>query len=162
MIRDLQEAHRVIKGSYASSFEDLIKVIKTDSFISSKAIESASGALTYQTVKIPAIDSVKLQGFVLDSISYVPFSKDTKFDIETGTLLIDSEGQNVGLESKNPQDPDSEEILIKEPVVKVGTLIRTYMGDYADEKYLKYDSEYEPDSMKFFGSLSKPTIKGNW
>jgi hypothetical protein len=47
-------------------------------------------------------------------------------------------------------------------VVEVGTKWKNFMGKFADPKYGKYDSRYDPNGTIKFGDMLKPNISGNW
>lgn len=72
-IRDAQEAHRVVTGKYANSFDDLTKFIENERF----TITSQRDTSWTEYDKTFKIDVLK-QGVVVDTLGYVPV-KDSLF-----------------------------------------------------------------------------------
>jgi hypothetical protein len=145
-IRTAQEIYRTITGQFASSFEALSYTLKNDSIPFEKIIgdpddptnaDKFQRFLTYS----PAIDSIKALGINLDSLQFIPFSNGMTFDIEADTI----EYQKTTVS-----------------VVEVGTKWKNFMGKFADPKYGKYDSRYDPNKTIKFGDMMKPNISGNW
>lgn len=65
-IRDAQEAHRVVTGKYASSFDDLTKFIENEKF----TITTQRDTSWVEFDKVFKIDVLK-QGVVVDTLGYV-------------------------------------------------------------------------------------------
>lgn len=146
-IREAQEMHRSITGKFSNDFDSLSHVLRTDSIIRNEKIvvdqedpENKELWVT-ETVKIPAIDSVRTLGFNLDSLRYVPYTDGLKFSIQADTMTY-------------------QKTLVS--VVEVGTRWKDFMGEYANPKYKKYDDSYEPMAMLKFGDMNKPSIGGSW
>ena len=89
----------------------------------------------------PAIDSINALGINLDSLKYIPFSDGMAFEIAADTI----EYQKTTVS-----------------VVEVGTKWKNFMGRYADPRYGKYDSKYDPNKTIKFGDMLKPNLSGNW
>ena len=145
-IRTAQEIYRNIKGVFASDFDSLSYVLTNDSIPFEKIIgdpddptnaDKFQRFLTYS----PAIDTIRALGINLDSLRYIPFSDGMVFDIAADT--IEYQKTIVG-------------------VVEVGTKWKNFMGPFADPRYSKYDSKYDPNKTIKFGDMLKPNISGNW
>lgn len=145
-IRKTQEIYRTIKGQFASDFDSLSYVLTNDSIPFEKIIgdpddptnaDKFQRFLTYS----PAIDSIKALGINLDSLRFIPFSGGKSFDIAADTI----EYQKTTVS-----------------VVEVGTKWKNFMGKFADPRYAKYDSRYDPNKTIKFGDMNKPNLSGNW
>ena len=145
-IRKAQEIYRSITGEFASSFEQLKDTLTLDSIPFEKIIgdpDDPTNADKFQRfiTYSPAIDSIRAMGINLDSLQYVPFSNGISFEIAADTI----EYQKTTVS-----------------VVEVGTKWKNFMGKFADPKYGKYDSRYDPNKTIKFGDMFKPNISGNW
>lgn len=145
-IRRAQEIYRGITGEFASSFEDLANTLTNDSIPFEKIIgdpDDPTNADKFQrfVTYTPAIDSIRALGINLDSLRYIPFGGGKSFEIAADTI----EYQKTTVS-----------------VVEVGTKWKNFMGKYADPKYGKYDSRYDPNKTIKFGDMFKPNISGNW
>lgn len=145
-IRKAQEIYRSITGEFASSFEQLKDTLTLDSIPFEKIIgdpDDPTNADKFQrfVTYTPAIDTIKALKINLDSLRYIPFSNGMSFDIAADTI----EYQKTTVS-----------------VVEVGTKWKNFMGKYADPKYGKYDSRYDPNKTIKFGDMMKPNISGNW
>ncbi len=145
-IKASQEIYRTIKGTFAGSFEELINVLKTEK-IPFEKIENDPSDPTNEdkfirsTSYSPAIDTIKAMGINLDSIPFVPFTNGLKFEITADTI----EYQSTTV-----------------PVVQVGTKWKTFMGEFGDPKYKKYDKYFDPEKLLKFGDMTTPNLNGNW
>ncbi len=145
-IRTAQEAYRNIKGVFASSFDDLANVLKTDSFMVISIIgdpddPNFTGEIIYDTTYMAARDSIVSMGINVDSLRYVPFGEGAAFDIQADTITYQS--TNV-------------------PVVEVGVRREIFMGPFADPRFARYDNSYDPRSVVKFGNMNAPNVSGNW
>ncbi len=145
-IRTTQEAFRNIKGGFANSFDSLSYVLETDSFSIISVIGDPddpdfTGEIIYDTTYMPAIDSIKAMGINLDSLRFVPFGNGAEFEIQADTITYQS--TNV-------------------PVVEVGVRRKYFMGPYADPRFARYDTSYDPNSYIKFGNMNAPNLSGNW
>ncbi|MCR9289091.1 MAG: hypothetical protein NXI23_17080 [Bacteroidetes bacterium] len=145
-IREAQEAFRGVTGGFAGDFDTLQLVLERDSFVIVSIIgdpddANFTGEITYDTTKIPAIDSVRALGLQLDSLRYVPYGKGEMFEIASDTLTYQKTMVNV---------------------VEVGTIYKVFMGEYASNRFKKYDDRYNPGKAMKFGDLNKPTVAGSW
>ena len=145
-IRKAQEIYRTITGQFAPTFEALIDTLTHDSIPFEKIIgdpDDPTNADKFQrfVTYTPAIDSINALGINLDSLRYIPFSGGKSFDIAADTI----EYQKTTVS-----------------VVEVGTKWKNFMGKFADPRYGKYDSRYDPNKTIKFGDMLKPNISGNW
>ena len=88
-----------------------------------------------------AIDSINRMGINLDSLRFVPYGHGVVFDIQADTLTYQKTKVNV---------------------VQVGVRKKEFMGEWADERFAKYDNRYDPNAMLKFGDMSAPNTSGNW
>ncbi|HMO38719.1 MAG TPA: hypothetical protein PKC76_07515 [Saprospiraceae bacterium] len=145
-IRKAQEAFRDIKGGFAPTFDSLRHVLMNDSFRIVQVFgdpddPNYTGAITYDTLYYPAIDSIRALGINLDSLRFVPFGRGEVFEIQADTLTYQSTLVNV---------------------VEVGVRRSVFMGPYADPRYARYDKAYNPNSIIKFGTMTAPNLSGNW
>lgn len=145
-IRKAQEIYRTITGEFAPSFAALSNTLKNDSIPFEKIIgdpDDPTNADKFQrfVTFTPAIDSIRALGINLDSLQFIPFGGGKSFDIAADTI----EYQKTTVS-----------------VVEVGTKWKNFMGKFADPKYGKYDSRYDPNKTIKFGDMLKPNISGNW
>lgn len=146
-IRKMQEFYRDIKdGAFAPTFDSLAYVLRNGEFRNIKVIgdpddPNFQGEITYDTSYIPAIDTIEALGINLDSLAYVPYGEGARFEIQADTLTYQSTLVNV---------------------VQVGVPIKTFMGQFGDPKYARYDNSYKPNNLIKFGDMTKPNLAGNW
>ncbi len=144
-IRKAQEAYRGVTGKFAPTFEALTETLKNGRFAivqkNGDADDVNATKITYDTSYVAAIDSVKALGIELDGIALVPYGDGAKFDIQADTVTYQS-------------------ALVD--VVMVGTPYSTFMGEFKDPKFKKYDEKYDPKKKIKFGDLSKPILTGSW
>lgn len=147
-IRQAQEHYRSITGSFADSFQKLSDTLTVGEF----RIINVQGdpddpnfdisMITYDTAYFPALDSMQSLGINLDSLEYVPYAPSgTKFDIKADTI----EYQKTEVH-----------------VCEVGIQRKVFMGEYGDERFAKYDKNYDPNARIKFGDLNSPNTSGNW
>ena len=145
-IRTTQEIYFKMTGEYAPTFDVLVNAMTNDSipFIkltndpddpqnSEKFIET----ITYS----PALDSIKALGIDLAVLSKVPYANNLDFEITSDTMEYQS--TNVW-------------------VTEVGTKWKNFMGEFADPRFSKYDSKYDPNVTIKFGDMNKPSLAGSW
>ena len=146
-IRTAQECYRGITGKFASSFDSLTYVLKNDSFLIVKIIgdpDDPTGGNFVRTESYRhAADSLQTLGLLdkLDDFASVPFSNGELFELQADTLTYQKALVNV---------------------VECRTRYKSFMGDYADPKYAKYDNTYDPSNYVKFGDMSAPNLNGNW
>jgi hypothetical protein len=148
-IRKAQEMYRDITGNFAPNFDTLIDVLTNGRFTRIAVIgdpddPNFTGEITYDTSYTAAIDSVRALGMDLSTLRYVPTFSDTEqaqFMIAADT--IEYQSTTVA-------------------VVEVGTPWKSFMGEYADARFAKYDQNFSPTKMIKFGDLNKPNLSGNW
>ncbi len=147
-IRDAQNIYRdVTGGMFAGNWDTLKTVLKEGQMRYISIVGDPDDPdfdinnLQRDTAYRPAIELVQEKGISLDSLEYVPFSNGATFSIAADTLTYQSTKVNV---------------------VEVGTTYKTFMGQFADPAYAKYDKRYDPNKVIRFGDLTKPTTAGSW
>ena len=144
-IRTAQKLYRTITDTFATNFDDLERVLTTGRFeiIQVTGDRDAVGAeVSYDTLYVPAKDSIAAIGLNVKNLAKVPFSNGKKFDIYAAQ--IDQQGVTI-------------------PVVEVSTQWGDFMGkEYRKKKYAKYDKNYSPTNKLKFGSRRKANLAGNW
>lgn len=145
-IRQAQEMYRGITGEFAHSFDTLKQVLTEGQFELVSVTGDADdpnfkGKIQYSSTFVAAIDSVRTLGMNLDALSTIPLSNGQKFDIKADTLTYQSTLVNV---------------------VEVGTSYKTFMGEYGDPRFARYDNSYDPNKYIKFGDMNKPNLSGNW
>lgn len=114
-IRNAQEAYNSVYGKYTSSFDTLIKFIKTDSlivtrregevpdstFLKAKNVMKdairmaiAEGSLKIDTFRVSTLDSL-FKGKEINNLGIIPFSNNKKFDMDTAT--VDAGGVKINV-----------------------------------------------------------------
>ena len=146
-IRTAQQLYRDAEGTegFAKSFDSLTYVLREGripivSITGDPDDPNFDGTITYDTTYVAAYDSIQVLGVNLDSLPYVPFGGGT-FEIYADTTRYQS-------------------TLVD--VVEVSTRYRNFMGAYADERFQRYDSGYDPGALLKFGNRSTPSLSGNW
>ncbi len=145
-IRSTQEMYRDITGVFASNFDTLKQVLRNENFMEVRILGDPDDpdfdpTTAYDTIYMPAIDSIQKLGIDLDRLEYVPYTEDVVFDIAADTIDYQS---------------------TKVPVVQVGIPYKEFMGRFADSRFKRYDQRYDPNKPIKFGDLSKPSLAGNW
>lgn len=147
-IREAQTIYRdVTGGKFAGSWDTLKQVLREGDMMYINIIGDPDDPnfdianLQRDTSYRPAIELVQEKQINLDSLEYVPYSQGETFTIAADTLTYQSTLVNV---------------------VEVGTQYKTFMGQFADPAYAKYDQRYDPEKVIRFGDLTKPTTAGSW
>lgn len=145
-IREAQKVYFGITGQYAHTFDTLREVLQSGQIMFEKVEGDPDDPenmdkVTRDTTYTPAIDSINAMGIKLDSMEYVPFGNGEKFSIDADTTTYQQTLVNV---------------------VQVGTFWKTFMGEFANPRYMQYDDSYEPSASVRFGNMSKPQLSGNW
>lgn len=146
-IRSAQQIYREISGgAYAKSFDELINTIKNEripivSVFGDPDDPNFTGEIRYDTIYKAAIDTARALGINVDSLRYIPFSGGKEFGISADTTTYQK---------------------TQVYVVEVTAPYRDFMGKYADERYARYDNTYDPNKTMKFGSMSQPSLSGNW
>ena len=151
-LRNLQVAHLKEKLHYAENCSQLIRFAKQDSIQIVKflvnqndtnAVNNAlkSGSALIDTIYIPVADKIYGKGnnINLDSICYVPFSKDT-FSIKIG--YVERNGKEI-------------------KVMLIQTEKRIFVENL-DIFPENFDNLVAPKPTLTVGSLREPTTEGNW
>ena len=145
-IRTCQEIYRDITGEFAADFDSLSYTLRTDSIPFRQVLEDPEfpgdpEKFIVNTILSSALDSINSMGIDLASLSDVPFSNNAKFSIVADTITYQK--TNVW-------------------VTEVMTKYNEFMGEYADNRYMKYDDTYNPKNNIGFGSMNSPNLEGNW
>lgn len=144
-IRKAQEAYRGVTGKFAATFEALVDTLNTGRFMRIQVYGDVDDVnqkdVRYDTTYMPAIDSIKALGIELEGLSLVPYGDGAKFDIQADTVTYQS-------------------ALVD--VVQVGTAWETFMGEFKDARFKKYNERYDPKKKIKFGDLGKPILTGSW
>jgi len=145
-IRVAQDVYRSVTSTFAPNFDTLEYVLKNGKV----AVYKVNGdpddptnvdAFTIDTSYYNAIDTIVAMGINVDSLRYVPYSNNAVFEIYADTISYQKTTVSV---------------------VEVGVKKKKFMGMYADPKYSRYDSRYNPEDMVKFGSRTEPNTAGNW
>ncbi|MBN2166253.1 MAG: hypothetical protein JW717_08270 [Marinilabiliaceae bacterium] len=119
-IRDAQVAYKSVYNRFTSSFDTLVNFLKTDSLplikmegtLTDSMIEAgitelkaiAMGLIKRDTINISVMDTIVGNKYNVDSLRYVPFSKNTEFEMGSSSITTIS-GVNVQVfEAKTPND----------------------------------------------------------
>ena len=145
-IRVAQECYRGIKGGFAPSFEELTSTLKNDSFLIVKITgdpDDPDGEFIRTESYRMAADSMRSLGLYdkLDNFAMVPNSDGAKFEMQADTMTY-------------------QKTLVQ--VVECRTKFASFMGEYSDPKYSKYDNTYSPSNYVKFGDMGSPNLGGNW
>jgi hypothetical protein len=146
-LRRGQELYRTVTGgNFAGNWDDYKNVLRTGKIPTIKVEgdpddPNFTGTVTYDTSYTDAIETVRANGWNLDSMMYIPYGNGKTFDIQADTISYQKTIVNV---------------------VEVGTKRSAFMGRFADESYKRYDARYEPNSVIKFGDMNKPNTSGNW
>lgn len=151
-LRDLQVAHLKEKRNYAENCDQLINFAKKDSIqivkflVNQNDTNAVNKALKYgkplvDTIYLPVADKIygKTHNINLDSICYVPFSKDT-FTLKNG--YVERNGKEIKL-----------------------MLIQTEKRIFVENLNIfpeNFDNLVAPKPTLTVGSLKEPTTEGNW
>lgn len=142
-IRTLQVAFKSRHGKFTSSLDSLIDFYKNGTITVVKQVGSMDDSLAVaqkrvfrDSIKIAVKDTLlKREGFVIDSIAYIPFSGGKKFEVNSVTKIVS--GVNVPLfEANAPYDllllglkrqlivnlKSDKETINKYPGLKVGSV----------------------------------------
>ncbi len=147
-IQVAQDIHKLATGNYANSFDSLAYNILNDSVpIIKLEADPADPNNPDRFIKTISYKNAKDSLFSLigavniDSLRYIPFGKGATFDIQADTLTHQGTLINV---------------------LEVGTRYSTFMGQFADQRFKKYDKFYDPDKLIKFGDMNSPNTNGNW
>ncbi len=145
-IRTAQEVYRDVTGLFAPSFDTLVSVLRTGKVPVISATQDPNNpddpdAILHDTTYHDAMEVVKSKQLILDSLQYIPYGNGKSFTIFADT--IDYQKTKV-------------------PVVEVSAKYKDFMGKYADPKYAKTNSNFDPDAVIKFGDRNKPSTSGNW
>ena len=148
-IRSAQLAFKEKKNRFASSFEELIPVIKKDSFILTQRTDTM--VEFYNTIyremqfkdtmlidtlgKVSILDSLFQSNYNIDSLKYVPFSDDKIFDLKSGTINKSKINVHVFEAKANRED---------------------YLND------LNKDLIQRSAKDLIIGSMTEASLNGNW
>ncbi|MEL6924571.1 MAG: hypothetical protein AAFO94_11030 [Bacteroidota bacterium] len=145
-VRKAQELYRSITGKFAHNFDTLTDVLTNGQFalvsVEGDPDDPSGQGVVYDTSYVPARDSMRALGLNVDSLRYVPYSvNNTEFEIQADTLTYQKTLVNV---------------------VEVGVSRTKYLGEYADERFKRYDNSFDPFKVIKFGNMNAPNLSGNW
>ncbi len=145
-IRVAQEHYRGITGAeFADSFQKLKDTLTHGTFLKIKVEgdkdDPLNNTIIRDTTFVAASDSIPKLGLNLDSLAFIPYGNGAQFEIAADTITYQKTLVNV---------------------VEVKTKWNTFMGQFADDKYKRYDEFYDPEDYLKFGDMTKPNISGNW
>jgi len=117
-IRKAQKAYKSVYGEFIGSFDTLIEFVKsdslrlvrmegslTDSMIEEGLTEKTAlerGIIQRDTIRVSVKDSLLGENYIVDSLQYVPFTKQEKFQMDA-TILETQSGVDVPVfEAKVP------------------------------------------------------------
>ena len=148
-IRSAQLAFKEKRNRFASSFEELIPLIKKDSFILTQRTDTM--VEFYNTIyremqfkdtilidtlgKVSILDSLFQSTYNIDSLKYVPFSDDKIFDLKSGTINKSKINVHVFEAKANKED---------------------YLND------LNKDLIQRSAKDLIIGSMTEASLNGNW
>ena len=148
-IRSAQLAFKERKNRFASSFEELIPVIKKDSFILTQRTDTMvefyntiyremqfKDTILIDTIgKVSILDSLFQSTYNIDSLKYIPFSDDKIFDLKSGTINKSKINVHVFEAKANKED---------------------YLND------LNKDLIQRSSKDLILGSMTEASLNGNW
>lgn len=150
-VRTAQQAFKSITGHYANDFDTLSDVLTNGQFKIETVIGNADAgeSVIRKESFVSAADSMATLGIETsaDALSKVPFGEGATFQMAAKQIEYQSTEVSV---------------------VEVKVPWKTFMGEYANSKYKRYDSTYNPDDATEknyflkFGDLNKPTLNANW
>lgn len=146
-IREAQKVYRdVTGGEFAANFDTLNQVLRTGkipqiSVFGDLDDPNFQGEIRFDTSYTPAIKVIDSLNINLDSIRYIPFANGKTFAMQADTITYQSTLVNV---------------------TEVRTSFKEFMGKFAADKYKRYDKNYDPTKVLKFGSMSSPSLSGNW
>ena len=146
-VRQAQQLYRDVTGQgFAPTFDTLQEVLRNGripivSVYGDVDDPNFDGEIRYDTIYKSAYDSIQALGIVLDSLPYIPYTGGEKFEIWADTVTYQS-------------------TLVD--VVEVKTYYKSFMGEYADPRFARYDQAYDPNKPLKFGNRSSPSLSGNW
>lgn len=88
-VRKAQFAYKDVKNKFADNWDSLIHTIKYDNFEIIKTIgdpNDSSIVTTYDTILIPVMDSVFKEKVCIDSLKFIPYTKDAIFDLQASSI----------------------------------------------------------------------------
>ena len=145
-VADAQKKFKQERGRYAANFPELINFIENDSLTIIKAIGNVPDSLTEveavelgivirDTALVPAT-TIFPDGFVADSLKYIPFSGGNEFKIQAGVIEKNKVNVNV-FEVSTTLDQVYKGLKTKNEAVKLTDMLKV-------------------------GSMSEPITTGNW
>jgi hypothetical protein len=150
-IRTAQTAYKSITGKYANDFDSLALILQTKQFkiVTLIGDPDAGTEVIKKETFVSAADSMATLGIDItaEALSTVPGEPDAEFEMNAA---------QIEYQSTNVQ------------VVEVKIPWKDFMGKFADKKYKRYDSSYNPNDpteknyFLKFGDMNKPTLNANW
>jgi len=144
-VRKAQEMYRDITGKFAHNFDTLSDVLTNGQFalvmVTGDPDDPTGQGVVYDTNFVAARDSMMALDLNVDSLRYVPFGEGATFEIKADTLTYQKTLVNV---------------------CEVGISRSKYLGEYADERFKRYDNSFDPFKVIKFGNMNSPNLSGNW
>jgi hypothetical protein len=146
-VRTAQQLYRDVTGEgFASDFDSLEYIIRNGripivSVFGDADDPNFDGVIRYDTIYRSAFDSAVSLGLPIDSLRYVPFAGGKTFQLTADTVTYQSTLVNV---------------------VEVKTQYKEFMGPFADPRFSRYNTAYDPNKYLKFGNMSTPSLAGNW
>lgn len=148
MIREAQILYKSVHEEYCANFDTLINFIKTGSVKEivkvgddedSLAMRSGDKSKWSRDTVYKKILGYKFPGeYPVDSLKFIPYSKDSIFKLQAAFL-------GAAESEYNP------------PVFEASASFKSFLGDLSE----KYGRQVK-DSLIKVGSMSEPTTNGNW
>ena len=136
-VRTAEMAYKELKGQFADNFDALVKSVKEDNFMVVKVIgnpDDTTQVIRRDTFYEPVLLKIFPPGYMIDSLSYVPYGNGAKFSINAGEI------ERGKVKVKVFEISASNEIIL----------------NGLDEKY------YNKKEGLQVGSMNDPTYTGNW
>lgn len=145
-LKDAQLLYRNRYGLYCNNMDSLIHFLKNDSIYViiatgdyKDSIAVAEGKVKVDTNWVLVSDTLFTR-FPFDSLKFVPFTKDSLFTNQAGTVYTDDGREN--------------------PVFQIHTNFRVFLNELYAIEY--GEGNMAADSLIKVGSMTTPTTNGNW
>jgi len=159
-IRDVQEAHRVVKGKYASNFNDLIKFIEVGKFTVTQQRDSSYMEVD-KTYKIDVLREVR----IIDTLGFVPI-KDSLFGgSDRYKKIMDvpyaKNGEKFTMSAKT-HNANGFNATVFEAKVNKRVVLSDQPEDLIKREETLKSVEEVPGPEIIVGSLEEVSTSGNW
>ena len=151
-VRKGQEIYRDVTGKFAKDFATLKQTLRNGKIPVVKVIgdpddPTNTDAIRYDTAYVDAMTEFKKYEDLMkrkvniDSLEYVPYTNGETFAIKADTLTYQQTLVNV---------------------TEVSVPRKSFMGEFSDPRFKRYDASYDPNKPLKFGNMSSPNLAGNW